>query len=93
MKPRHEGLLSTFAFEFNLRCYTEEDPELLKQMEEDHRELDAKRRNREAKLNELGVFDAAVNEVGRCRLTPGSPKVDPRLTPGRPQVDPRLTPG
>ena len=22
------------------------------------------------------------NQVGRCRLTPGSPHVDPRLTPG-----------
>jgi hypothetical protein len=40
-----------------------EDPELLKQMEDDHRELDARRRDREGKLNDLGVFDASVNEV------------------------------
>ena len=32
-------------------------------------------------------------EVGRCRLTPDWPQVDPTLTPDLIQVDPRFNPG
>jgi len=82
-----EALLNC-AFDFHLRRYTAAADDL------------AALKTRVAEKEEAATCAAAAAaeqlaalKVGRCRLTPGWPQVDPRLAPGRPQVGPRLAQG
>ena len=81
LKLKCDLLLSISAFNFNLRRFSEEDALLRHayRWETDVRAVGRHCKQRPYRAAATDVQGRSV--VGRCRLTPDFPQIDPRLTP------------